>query len=797
MEYILSYDKSKIPDREVDDLSKKFCIDKRVAELLYARGIDCDEKLNAYLNPSLAHLHDPFLFEQMKAAVDLINKHISDGSTILIYGDYDVDGITATATLVKYFKSIGVDAKYFLPNRYEDGYGLTVSTLDKLIDKYHFNLLITVDCGITAAKEIEYLKNAGIDAIVTDHHEQGGELPDCNIINPKISKTYPFNELCGSGVALKLVQAMGGIDAIMDFLPLTALATIADIVDLLDENRVIVSLGLKNIDKLPVGIKKLMQKIGVKGEIKASDIAFKVAPKINASGRMGDAETSLLLYLEDNAKNVETYVDETLSYNIQRQELCNKVYNDVKVMLSNVDIYNTKVLILKSAEWDAGILGIVAARIAEEYNRVTILFSQQDDLLTGSCRSVNGINVHEILCACSNILTKFGGHTMAAGLSLNADNFDEFIARTNECILINLENADLIPTKIYDFDILQDEITTKLIEDIDRMEPCGHNNLRPVFKFGLKNAVVSPLKKFPEHLMLNYHNMTLLSFNSANMYYVLSGNTQCHILTDLYVETYKNNKKITGIVKSIDYDDIYRPNDNDVMLAEYIKQLTFQSDEKVKFSTYNREQLIRILLQMKKDVYGTLIVANDYNTYLNFKTIYGAENIIRNRLFEVGDQTGLNTIILAPKNFKHFNSFDTIIFLDPVLHLGYLAKLTENTKAKLYLPPKTPFSYSAFAKIDLAREVFANYYRLFELVDKNKLTAQDTYSLFMLASKHLKEKQTYNYLQFMVCLYVFAELNILRLSEQLCSIEIISKQKTALTNSAFYNTLQLIKISKG
>ncbi len=779
----------------IDSMSKIYNLDSRLVHLLYSRGIDSQEKLNKFLNPSLTDLYDPFLFEDMQSAVELIEHHIAKNSKILIFGDYDVDGISASAILIKYFNSIGANVSNFMPNRYEDGYGLTIATIDKIFATNKPDLVITVDCGITGINEVEYIKSLGVDVLVTDHHERGENLPACLIINPKVSKTYPFDSLCGAGVAFKLVQALAGISVASEYLPICSIATIADIVDLRDENRTIVYLGLKNINKAPHGILKLMRECGLnENNCKASDIAFKVAPKINASGRMGSAETSLELYMEENPINIKKLCNKILEYNNQRQQLCEKVYNDVKEELKNSNIFRINAIVMSSPEWDSGILGIVAARIADEYHRPTFLFSQVEDELTGSCRSVNGVNVHTLLSSMSHLLTKFGGHPMAAGLTFKVEKFDEFVRLTNEYVAENLNKADFLPTKSYDFALDENEITLKFVEDIDRLEPCGHMNARPIFNFKLKNAIVSSLPKHPQHLVLSYPNFSLLAFNSSDKYFVLSGNTSCNLLADLNIDTFRNSKKISGIVKSIDYEDIYRPQDDEILQAEYIRQMIYPLDGTYSFNNYNRDQLIRLIIDMEKNVYGTLIVANDYNTYINFKSIYDSNNIIKNRIMNINDETGLNTIILAPTNFACFNTFSRIIFLDPILNMGYLSALQKATKSTIYLPNNQELHCSLLKNINLSRAEFGRYFRLIQFAHENKITGYYTHNLFKNILFKIKEKANYSYLQFFVCLQVFKELGIVLTNEDDSEITKITNVKNPLNLSSFYNRLNTMKV---
>ncbi len=779
--------------KEFDEISKIFNLDKNLVRLLYSRGIDSKEKIEKYLNPSIRDLHDPFLFEDMHDVVDKINKHIENNAKILVFGDYDVDGISASAILIKYFESVGAKVSNYMPNRYEDGYGLSIETLTKIFNKNKPDLIITVDCGITAVDEVEFIKSQGIDVIITDHHEKGETLPDCLIINPKVSVNYPFHALCGAGVALKLVQALGGINVAKQYLPICAIATIADIVELLDENRAIVTLGLRDIKNAPIGILKLMKECGLNLDCKASDIAFKLAPKINASGRMGSAETSLELYLETDENRIKGLCNKVLEFNNLRQQLCDKVYKDVKDELNKSNIFSVSAIVMSSSDWDSGILGIVSARIAEEYHRPTFLFSQVGSELIGSCRSVNGVNVHTLLSNMSDLLTKFGGHPMAAGLTLNVENFDKFINLTNQYVEENLNKADFLPTKEYDFMMEESEITYKLVEDIDKLEPCGHLNPRPIFNFKLTNAMISSLPRFPQHLVLNYPNFSLLAFNASDKYFVLSNNTSCNVLADLYIDKFKTQKKISGIVKSIDYEDIYRPQDNEILLAEYVKQIAFPLDATYTFNNYNRDQLIRLVVDMEKKVYGTLIIANDYNTYINFKSVFDSNNIFRNRVMEINDETGLNTILLSPTSFKSFNTFSRIIFLDPVLNMGYIASMQKSVKSTIYLPHSVDNISSALKNINLSREVFGKYFRLIEFANENKISGYYTYNFYKNVLMKLKDKTMYSYLQFVVCLNVFKELGIIITDEKDTKIEKITNKKSPLNSSAFYNRLSTLK----
>ena len=789
MKYINSCEGIEFDQDFISSMSKRFLLDERVVKLIYSRGITTEQELRDYLNPNISQLNNPYLFENMSLVVEKIKNHIAKNSKILIYGDYDVDGITATATIYGYLRSIGANVSTFLPNRYIDGYGLNLDTINKILEHDTPDLIITVDCGITAVEEVKFLISKGIDVIVTDHHESDGNVPDCLIINPKVSITYPFKYLCGAGVALKVVQAMGGVDVAMQYIATTAIATISDIVEMVEENRAIVSVGLSRMDTLPKGLLKMLSECGIGRNPKANEIAFKLAPKINASGRMGDADLSLKLYLETRPTEINKICKTILEYNTQRQQLCNKIYNDVKEYLNTLDIYSMKAIVCKSTEWEAGLLGIVCAKLSEEYHRPTCLFSDANGVLTGSCRSVNGVNVHTLMCSMSDILDKFGGHTMAAGLTLKLEHYDEF----NDYVDKNLIKDEFLPTKVYDFEISLDEANIGFIESVERMEPCGHQNMRPVFKLVASRADVSPMKSHPEHLLIKYSNLSLLAFNMAPMQYVLSSDTKCNILTDLTVETFKNVKRVTGIIKSVDYEDIYRPEDKGLIAYNYIHQLSFGNKAERQFINYTRDSLIRLLVDMEQSIYGTLIIANDYNSYLNFKSIYDNFNIYRNRLFEVEDETGLNTILLAPNSFKHFNSFKRIIFIDPVLNLDYISSVNSATKSAIYIPHKTQLSNLLFRDVNIDRKVFGDYFKVIKFAYDNQIVGANPYQFYEKIVNATRRKLSY--LQFRICLTVFEQLDIVQ-TENSCKIIDISMDKKELGASTLYSQLCVIKNSK-
>ena len=392
----------------VREYAEKFNVLPSTMYLILSRGLTSEEEIKDYL--SVGELLNPFLIKGMKELCERVKLAKELGDRVLIFGDYDVDGISATAIMLKTLKRLGIDASFYLPNRYEDGYGLSCEVLDKIEKKFCPDLIITVDCGISCHDEVEYCKKKGIDIIITDHHEIPEILPDTLVLNAKMKgQDYPFSELCGTGMAYKVSEALLGQKKAEEFLPIASIATIADIVSLTGENRNIVKRGFLCFDKLPIGLKQLFKenKVSLQNP-SASDIAFKIAPKINSAGRMGKAEDSLKLYMSEDMVEIRAYLQKINKHNQRRQELSSIIMEDAEKAIKKMDLSKTRVITLASKKWDQGILGIACARLVEEYNRPVFLFSQVGDVLHGSGRSIDDINIHKLLSSMSDILETFG-----------------------------------------------------------------------------------------------------------------------------------------------------------------------------------------------------------------------------------------------------------------------------------------------------------------------------------------------------------------------------------------------------
>lgn len=480
-----------IDENEVDRLASEAGISRLLAKVLVNRGIlDCGS-VKTILHPDIEQLHDPFLMDGMSCAAGRILQAVESHEHILIYGDYDVDGVVSTSILYNYLSSCGADVQYYLPDRMEDGYGLTMGTAEKVIS-FNASLLITVDCGITSCEEVQYLQKGGMQVIVTDHHECKEVLPDAfAILNPhKPGCGYPFKELAGAGVVLKLLQALsvssGHTDLFRNYLDLAALATIADIVPLVDENRIIACFGLKAMETTRnPGLDALIKAAGFGAKpISAFNAAFGLAPRINAAGRIGSAIRGVRLFTTDSRVFAEAMAKELNDENRIRQDTeVNILEEALKFIGENLDPEHEKVLVVCGEGWHQGVIGIVASRVLEKYNRPVIVLSMEDGIAKGSGRSLKCFNLFKALCLCGDLLDRFGGHEMAAGLTIKSDKINEFRKRINEYADSIMTDQDLLPCIRVDAFLDHDDITLDNVYELARLAPYGAGNPGPVFGY--------------------------------------------------------------------------------------------------------------------------------------------------------------------------------------------------------------------------------------------------------------------------------------------------------------------------
>lgn len=490
---------SKQNEELVDFLSNEMGVTRLFAVMLVCRGIKSSEDALLFLSSNLSRMHDPFLLSGMEKAVERILHALKKNEKILVYGDYDVDGITAASLIYLFLKAVNADVSYFIPDRLEDGYGLNKDSLEKNLQN-NFRLVITVDCGISSYNEVEYARERGVDVIITDHHEIPDKIPDaCAVINPKLpSSKFPFKNLAGVGVAFNLAVALRkalrdnnyftGINEpnLKDYLDIVAIGTIADIVSLQDENRLFVKNGLEVLSNSKrAGIAALKEVIGLSGsdDISAGIVAYKIAPRLNAAGRLGRGEDALkLLTTEsiDEARRIAVFLD---MENSRRQKMEEKALIQAKKKIEkNVHFKKKKSIVLASSsdDWHPGIIGIIASRLVEEYFKPAVIISLDEGVGKGSGRSIPSLHLYETLRECEEVLEAFGGHSQAAGLTILEENIDAFWDLFNGYVEKKLKETDFIPVIEIDSEISLSQLTPKFIQELKMLEPYGIGNPEPV-----------------------------------------------------------------------------------------------------------------------------------------------------------------------------------------------------------------------------------------------------------------------------------------------------------------------------
>lgn len=780
----------------INEISKKYNISPIVCELLSSRKIDCEKDLEKFLRPDDSCFYDPYKLKNMDRLVERIRNAMKNNEKILIFGDYDVDGVSATAILVKYFLSKNYPVDYYLPNRYIDGYGLTIETVKMIKEKFSPDLIITVDCGISCANEVEYAKSIGIEIAVTDHHDIPEVLPSGIVVNAKLDgQEYPFKYLCGTGLAFKVVQALENLTVAKQYLGIASIATIADIVPLLDENRAIVKLGKENFEEnLPIGIKMLFEKNKLTLDASSTDIAFRLAPKINAAGRMGDASVALDLYLNTDKQSLKKTIEKLDEQNAERQTLCAKVYEDALSRLGNINVSNYNAIVLSSPNWDSGILGIVSAKLAGEFNRPTVLFSEVDGLLKGSARSVADIDIYTAISSQKEVLETFGGHKMAAGLTIKKSNFNNFLTNLNTFLSNNYTPKDYIPVKSYDIQLTTSQINYKLIEDLEILEPCGCDNPKPVFDILLpETTVFSTMPNHPNHLTINAESVSFVAFNYSKMLSLLRVTTDRHIQSELQISVYKGKRSIKGIVKNISTGEITKAQDGDLLRAIYLKQL-FCEGETCKATTYSSDKLQSFIQKAKEDYFGWLFVCSTFESYKKLCSMIDFK--VAHFTYEVISNSGLNAILLAPNGFKNLNCFKNIVFVDAILEKGFLTQINSITKAKLYIPKDMPIDKTIVDGIKLDRAIFGECFKALSTFAQKHFLFCNDFDLY----KHVfvvKESRhrAMPFKQFVFCFNVFIELKLFEIcGEENCYFLKENKQVfRSLDSSNIYKKIEFIK----
>ena len=548
-----------IDEKKVENIVRKYNISKIVAKILVKKNIIEDYEINKFLNPNRHDFYDPFLMPDMEIAVERILKALKNNEKIIIYGDYDVDGITSTTVLKKFLSQRGANVSQYIPDRLNEGYGLNKDAIEE-ISKDGFTLMITVDCGISGIEEIEYAKSLGLETIITDHHEPADNLPNAIAVVDAKRKdnTYPFNQLAGVGVAFKLIQALSiklnlEEKEYLKYLDLVCIGTISDIVPLVDENRVIAKLGLKLVEITKnIGLKTLLETSGYK-TIDSTTISFGIAPRINACGRMGHARKALNLFLTDDILEAKKIANELNKFNQERQEIEKRIFDEALNEIEKEN-KNKDAIVLGKENWHHGVIGIVSSKITELYYKPSILICFDDDIGKGSGRSIPGFDLYEALSNCNKNITRFGGHSMAIGITINKNNFENF-KKDFEEYAQNFNISDIIPVINIDEEVLLKEISIRDISELKLLEPFGEANKTPVFL--IKNLKIHSIRSLSEgkHIKISLKDdnywIDAIGFNLGYLSNEYKIADKVDVVGNLEINQFNGRENIQIILKDI------------------------------------------------------------------------------------------------------------------------------------------------------------------------------------------------------------------------------------------------------
>lgn len=653
--------KSNADPQMICRLAVQLGISNAAAAVLINRGIDSEEDGRRFLDCDDSLLNDPFEMLGMYEAIDLINEAIDEEKRITIYGDYDVDGITSVCILYKYLKSTGAKVNCYIPNRFTEGYGMNLDAIGKIASK-GTDIIIAIDCGITSVNEVALAKELGMDVMIVDHHNPPETLPDADVIlDPKQKDCmYPFKELCSAGLAMKIVEAHGGIDAAAQFYDVAAIGTVADVVPLMNENRYYVKRGIEKINSSPCcGVKALKTVAGYQDKaISARGVAFGLAPRLNAAGRMASAKDGLNLFLSDDFKVAFDIALRLNEYNEERRKTEKEIYDTGMLGIGNM--CDKKINIVTGEGWNKGVIGIAASRFVEQYHRPTIVISCGDDICTASARSIPGFDIYDALCTCRDLYTKFGGHSQAAGFSLPRNNIPELIKRLEAYAEEHITEDMLIPAIDCEIKLSPADINIKMAKELSLLEPFGKDNEAPVFYADMlefKNSVIIGKEKNVLKTSLNAGPLTIdcVGFGKADYIDTVNCSAAKSAVFSVDVNQWNGVEKVQLGLKDLKLT---------VTTEKDVEAITYAMDEKlyeafdngfVKDTPANTAQfsIAQVFDEVKSHKMGSLVIVNDADTLKELFELITQNDFGTNIDIHIGSlpkahEFGANTLLVMP-----------------------------------------------------------------------------------------------------------------------------------------------------
>ena len=749
----------------IEELAVATGLCRQTAAILVARGIDSPEKADVFLHPSKKHFLSPFLMSGMSAAKELITLARDEEWEVVVYGDYDADGVSASTIMVRSLADFGISARVYIPER-RNGYGLNVASIDEIFEEYCPQLFITVDCGISNAAEVEYIKEQGAEVIITDHHELAARLPDCICINPKIKDDYPYDNLCGAGVAFKVGCALNGRRA-YDYLDYAAIATVADSVPLTGENRDIVAEGLKLINEHPR--KNYAEFLSRSEKITAQTLAFSVAPKVNAAGRMGDALSALTLFLSEDEREIYEYSVKLASYNLERQKYCDELYASAKEKIREKGI-NGRVIVLWDESWNTGFVGIVAARLCEEYCRPALLFVKNGDMLKGSARCIEGVNIFEALRSCADIISEFGGHSQAAGVNITEDKLSVLEDRLNSYLHENYSAEAFAPTAYVSGKYEQSEMQ-KLVRELEMLEPYGVGNKRPMFVMDAEMLPARTLKPGSQHLTMRANGLEMMYFSGIRQLPILSSAIPKKLIFEYNLSTFRGREYIKGFIRDVVYDGTTR-----LPVGDYPAMVALNALAEPLVNCAVREISHSMAQRLIDECgeYGTVFIAYDRETLRTFNL----KNIELNVFYPAEGKLSC-IVLLAPFDDCDLSGYERVVYLDSLCAVRLKSLEGRNVLVCRDHPGTSQLMRLASDRdtmLDVFRSISANCARF---SGENAIDAA------------LSVEMGFSGSQILFAIKVFEELGLLSLRGGRLSL--MRGLKTQLNNSQLYNFICSIK----